>query len=156
MSSIKVWFSSGQIQESEEKKAKNSPRPRPPCSPRTSCCPTRCPRSERTTVQSATPNWIKIVSVKSEMRRESIVLSFFSDSMTCKFKSTIPWWGGRWQHWGPTWLPPDSEIHVWSSNLDKIRTGITVTMIHMTDGSTFDSVKTKVEKSGGNNGRYCF
>ena len=77
MSSIKVWFSSGQIQESEEKKAKNSPRPRPPCSPRTSCCPTRCPRSERTTVQSATPNWIKIVSVKSEMRRESIVLCFF-------------------------------------------------------------------------------
>ena len=39
---------------------------------------------------------------------------------------------------------------IWSSNHDRIRFGVTVTMIHMTDRPNFNSVKTKVEKSGGN------
>ena len=43
-----------------------------------------------------------------------------------------------------------SEIHYDVATLTKSEPGSWVTMIHMTDGSTFNSVKTKVEKSGGN------
>ena len=42
-----------------------------------------------------------------------------------------------------------SEIHYDLATLTKSEPGSWVTMIHMTDRSTFNSVKTKVEKSGG-------